>query len=697
MLHEGCSLSLLLQSIESFTVRLHTAHKQVRMAIHPLPLQEYQYRLGVDVGGTNTDAVIVDTTIQDQAKSVIATHKSPTTSPNVTEGIESAIISVLRKSNIDHDRIASLAIGTTHFINAIVEHDVRHLARVAVLRLSKSYTREIPPFSDFPPALRDTIRSYCGQIDGGLQIDGSLEAPIVESQVVRECAAIKERNLNAVVVSAVFSPLDNHFQQEQRVRDIIKREIPGAVVVCSSEIANLGFLERENASILNASINRFARRTIREFKMAMKRLNLRCGLYLTQNDGTLIDADTAARLPIRTFSSGPTNSMRGAAYLCGLSSDSAQNSSPTIVCDIGGTTSDVGVLLPSGFPRQALAGVSIAGVRVNYSLPQVESVGLGGGSIVRQDAGEVTVGRDSVGFAIKDKALVFGGDMMTATDIAVAAGTDSWIGQPSLVKTIHPELISKAQAVIKRHLEHTIDLVKTSPVPLTLILVGGGSIIAPGQLNGITSILRPPHHDVANAVGAAMARVGVTVDIIQNMANQTVAEAMQRAVDLALSRAALGGARAGTVTVAEQESLPLQYVEHQLRTVVKVIGDFSPLEPLLGELNASDHEDAPYQTTATQPASVEQRPNGHLDILTYRPKIVKNSKTGIQEWIVSSVDLEWLADGCYVLGCGGGGSPYPEMLKLRQHLEEGHDLRIMDAEDLRPESRIYCKVGTSEG
>jgi N-methylhydantoinase A/oxoprolinase/acetone carboxylase beta subunit len=665
------------------------------MTADQTPAHKYPYRIGVDVGGTNTDAVIIDTTIQDHVRSVIATHKSPTTAPNVTEGIESAIRSVLQKSNINYGRIGSLAIGTTHFINALVEHDVRHLSRVAVLRLSKSYTREIPPFSDFPPALRDIIRGYCGQIDGGLQIDGSLEAPIVESQVVRECTVIRGRGLDAIVVSAVFSPLDSHFHQEQRVRDIIMREIPSAVVVCSSEIANLGFLERENASILNTSINRFARKTIREFKRAMRRLDLRCALYLTQNDGTLIDADTAARLPIRTFSSGPTNSMRGAAYLCGLSSANTRENSPTIVCDIGGTTSDVGVLLPSGFPRQALAGVSIAGVKVNYSLPQVESIGLGGGSIVRQDAGEVTVGRDSVGYAIKDRALVFGGDTMTATDIAIAAGVDAGVGHPSLVKTIHPELTCKAQAVIKRQLEHVIDLVKTTPVPLTLILVGGGSIIAPSQLEGISSILRPPYHDVANAVGAAMARVGATVDIIQNTANQTAAEAMQRAIDLAIERVVLGGARAETVTIAEQESLPLQYVEQQLRTVVKAIGDFSPLEQLSSKLEESDEDDIYYHVMPTKPASAEKHPSEHLDISQYRPKIMKNSKTGIQEWFVSSVDLEWLADGCYVLGCGGGGSPYPEMLKLRQHIEEGHDLRIIDVEDLRPESRIYCKFSIS--
>lgn len=160
----------------------------------------------------------------------------------------------------------------------------------------------------------------------------------MEEEVIDRCQEIKRLGIEAVVISGVFSPIDEHFRQEDNVRKIIQRELPGVDIVCSSEVSNIGFLERENASILNASILKFARKTIKGFRAAMKRLNLQCALYLTQNDGTLIDAPTAASLPIRTFSSGPTNSMRGAAYL-GLS-DFTQNGkkSSTIVIDVGGTT-----------------------------------------------------------------------------------------------------------------------------------------------------------------------------------------------------------------------------------------------------------------------------------------------------------------------------------------------------------------------
>src|SRR6201999_3579184 len=147
-------------------------------------------------------------------------HKTPATSPNVTDGIETPEQNVLQQSKVPTDQISSLSIGTTHFINAIIENDHRHLSKVAVIRLSKSFTREIPPFSDFPPSLKEIMYGWHTYVDGGLHIDGSEEAPVVEEQVIEACAAIKEKGISAVVVCGVFSPLDSTFHQEQRVRDL---------------------------------------------------------------------------------------------------------------------------------------------------------------------------------------------------------------------------------------------------------------------------------------------------------------------------------------------------------------------------------------------------------------------------------------------------------------------------------------------
>lgn len=651
----------------------------------------FPYRIGVDVGGTNTDAVIVDTNAGDRAKCVIAAHKTATTSPNVTNGIETAVRHVLEHSKVEMDQISSLAIGTTHFINAIVEHDRRHLSRVAVIRLSKSFTREIPPFSDFPTSLKSIMYGWHTYVDGGLHIDGSEEASIVRQQVLEACATIREKGITAVVLCGVFSPLDGTFKQEQTVRDWIHEDLPGVSVVCSSEISNLGFLERENASILNASIHRFAQRTISEFRMAMKRLNLRCALYLTQNDGTLIDAHSAARLPIRTFSSGPTNSMRGAAYLSGLYSDQLTGES-SIVCDIGGTTADVGVLLPSGYPRQSLANVSIAGVRVNYGMPQVESIGIGGGSVVRFTDDKVTIGPDSVGHAIRQRALIFGGNTTTTTDVAVASGASISGCDASAANSIDQHVVRESRQQIKSRLERVIDLVKTSPTALDLILVGGGSIVAIDELEGVRNIIRPPHFDVANAVGAAMSRVSASVDIIQNTSKMSVKDALDRASELAIQKAVANGADPTTVTISEQESLPLQYLDHRVRTIVKAVGDFVPGHHILKEQFQA--EDTVQYDEMELTAKIHQQVDQveEIDQESYSPKIQRNSETGTPEWLVSDLDLSWMADGCYVLGCGGGGTPYPEMLKLKRMLQEGHVLRIIDVEDVKADARIYCEL-----
>src|SRR4051794_30066001 len=192
---------------------------------------------------------------------------------------------------------------------------------------------------------------------------------------------------------------------------IIEAEIPGASVTKSNEIGRIGLLEREHAAILNARLRDLARSTISAFRQSIADLGITAPLYITQNDGTLMSADYAEQYPVLTFASGPTNSMRGAAFLSGLKD--------AMVVDIGGTTSDVGALT-HGFPREASVAVDIGGVRTNFRMPDVYSFGLGGGSLVREDP--LRVGPQSVGYRITEEALVFGGGQLTTSDIAVAAG-----------------------------------------------------------------------------------------------------------------------------------------------------------------------------------------------------------------------------------------------------------------------------------
>ncbi|TFY55280.1 hypothetical protein EVJ58_g8349 [Rhodofomes roseus] len=599
-------------------------------------------RIGVDVGGTNTDGVLIDLTrLHEPNRGVLAHFKAPTT-PDVSQGIEAAVREILKNADVAATSVSSLSIGTTAFINAVLEADARRLAKVAVIRLCGPYTKQCPPFVDFPARLRALTEGYVGYVDGGLQIDGREILPLNEDQITEQCNIIKRKGLRNVVICGVFSPLDNDGKQEQAAAKIIRQVLVGQV----------GFLERENASILNASILTFAQRTIRGFQAAMKVLNLTCPLFLTQNDGTLTTAASAARLPIRTFASGPTNSMRGAAFLAGLDEKQiSQQRKSIIVADVGGTTTDVGVLLQSGFPRQAASFIEVGGVRTNFSMADVQSIGLGGGSRVKvfetPQGRTVVVGPDSVGHYITRDAKVFGGDILTTTDIVVANGRAD-LGERSNVARIEPEVIEKASKVMKKQIEGIIDKMKTSPEDITVLLVGGGSIIAPEQLAGVGEIIRPPFFGVANAVGAAMAKVAGEVDTIEILQGRDVHEVIEGIKAQAIEKAIKGGADPATVRVVEVTNLPVQYVTNEAtRIIVKAAGDLAPeVVAFVSSIDdALDAEDIANSIEDDKTVLTDTVEDVAVDIETYTPNIRPD-----RSWSISELDLKWIADGCGILG-----------------------------------------------
>lgn len=129
-------------------------------------------RIGVDCGGTNTDAVILDLTTG-APEVVLAATKAPTT-PEVTHGIQSAITTVLSSQpDVQAQAIQAVSIGTTHFVNALISRSTDRLARVAVIRLCGPFSRATPPFAGFPYELREILEGPTFMVEGGLQIDGS--------------------------------------------------------------------------------------------------------------------------------------------------------------------------------------------------------------------------------------------------------------------------------------------------------------------------------------------------------------------------------------------------------------------------------------------------------------------------------------------------------------------------------------------
>ncbi|KAI4683315.1 hypothetical protein J4E81_009445 [Alternaria sp. BMP 2799] len=598
---------------------------------------------------------------------------------------------MFKSASVNPSSVASVTIGTTHFVNAVVTRDRTRLSQVAVLRLSGSFSKHAPPCVDWPASLRNIILGHYALIKGGLEVDGSLISDIKEHEIVEQCKIIKEKGIKSVVVNGVFTPIDTVEKQEERTADIIRRELgDGIDIVLSKTVANLGFLERENAAILNASILSFARKTIASFQTPIKELGLNCPVFITQNDGTILSGEAASRLPIRTFSSGPTNSMRGAAFLVGRQ----ENGEAMMVVDVGGTTTDVGLLLANGFPRQQAAYSELSGVRMNFSYPDVKSIGLGGGSLVRRVGEKMQVGPESVGYKLPEKALVFGGDVPTATDYTVAASSNVVIGQPEQVRgKLQDDDIQAFKDETTKMLETIIDKMKTSPDDLPVLLVGGGAVIAPDELKGASRVIKPQWSGVANAIGAAMARVSAVVDTVKSTEKQTQKELLAEICEEAKRKTIEAGASAETVSIVEVEDLPLQYVAHKTRFMVRAAGDFdfSRAGDFIN-LNVTQEggnvETGPkgmseaIAAPSTEEASGEADAALEVDIVAYKPKVVN------REWWISETDLDWITIGCYILGTGGGGSPYSTMLRVRGILRSGGKVRVVSPDDLKDDARV---------
>ncbi|MEM7802773.1 MAG: hydantoinase/oxoprolinase family protein, partial [Chloroflexota bacterium] len=349
---------------------------------------------------------------------------------------------------------------------------------------------------------------------------------------------------------------------ESEAAKIVRSILPDASITVSHEIGQMGLLERENAAIMNACLRKLANHTVSAFRQSIADMQIDAPLYISQNDGTLMSADFVERYPVLTFASGPTNSMRGAAFLSGLKD--------AVVVDIGGTTTDLGVLI-NGFPRGTTVATEIGDVRTNFRMPDVYSFGLGGGSLV--STAPQKIGPESVGYELTTRSLVFGGSTLTTTDVAVAAGMVE-LGNKSSVENLSPEEVAAVVREIQKMVADGVDRMKTSSDPVPVILVGGGSILVHDELEGASEVIKPDHFAVANAVGAAITQVGGEIDRIFSLANISRDEALEQAREEAISKAIAAGANPESTEIVDIEEIPLAYLPgNATRIRMKAVGD----------------------------------------------------------------------------------------------------------------------------
>ena len=238
--------------------------------------------IGIDVGGTNTDAVLMDGDV------LVGKIKNPTT-PDVTSGIISCI-NTLINSRPDVGQIDAVMLGTTHFVNALLQR--RELAPSAALRLCLPATTMLPPLVDWPGDLKKSIGAHTYMARGGHEYDGREISSIDEKELREIAKQMTAEGVRSVSICGVFSPVDG--SHEKIAAEIIKSETPDMNITLSSEIGRVGLLERENAAMLNACLVEVAAKTVDAIRAAMASAGLNVPLFFSQNDGTLMQSEFAS-------------------------------------------------------------------------------------------------------------------------------------------------------------------------------------------------------------------------------------------------------------------------------------------------------------------------------------------------------------------------------------------------------------------
>ncbi|OCC02624.1 hypothetical protein BA190_23330 [Labrys sp. WJW] len=313
--------------------------------------------LGIDTGGTFTDAVLYD-----EEKGVLAKAKSLTTHHDLAIGVGSAVGAVLAQSDVAPSRIALVSLSTTLATNAMVEGQGGRVGLVYI-----GFDADDAERPDLKAALNgDPVLL----IAGGHDAMGQVRAPLDEAGLVEQARALAP-GLTGFAVTGRFAVLDP--SHEIAAREILRRET-GLPVTCGHELsAKLDGPKRALTCVLNARLIHLLEALIAATEGRLAALGIAAPLMVVRGDGSLVAAEVAKAKPIETIFSGPAASAVGGAFLAGAPD--------ALISDIGGTTTDV-VVLRGARPRIDPAGALIGGFRTMVEAIAIRTCGLGGDSEV---------------------------------------------------------------------------------------------------------------------------------------------------------------------------------------------------------------------------------------------------------------------------------------------------------------------------
>ena len=385
------------------------------------------YLVGVDIGGTFTDCVVID------AKGRVVSAKSPSTPDDFTTGVIDALRLAANELGTDLEGLCRqtslLSHGTTVGTNAVLQQKGARIGLLTtkgmndvihIMRGSRGLSgRDIRKVVHFPESQKpDPIvpKRLIEGISERVDCFGEVVVPLNEEEAERAILKLLEKGVEAIAIAFLWS--FRYPRHELRVKELVEKLAPGVFVTCSCELVpKWGEYERVTAVALNAYVGPLASGYLSRLDHRLKEAGYQAGLQITQSGGGTISVERAIEAPLLTLDSGPVSGVTGSHYLGQILG------TPNIITtDMGGTSFDVGIIA-DGKPSYSF----ISNVRqYEYYLPKVEiqAIGSGGGSLVSLDplTNTLRVGPESAGAVPGPVCYAKGGKIATVTDADLVLG-----------------------------------------------------------------------------------------------------------------------------------------------------------------------------------------------------------------------------------------------------------------------------------
>lgn len=644
--------------------------------------------IGVDVGGTNTDTVLLE-------NGKIIGHSKVKTTLNVSDGIVASIKQVLELTRTDKQKVRYVNLSTTHMLNALLQG---HVSPVGIIRIGAPSTTALPPQCDWTNKyLAQKINGYTSILSGGYLYDGNVATPLNNNEIIETAAMLKHLNLKHAALTGVFSQLAP--QQELKTAEILRSLLPD-LHISLSYTNDGGLLERENMTVTIAALHDTFQETFKNITTSITKLGLNNALFfVSHNDGTLASLDKAN--PFLTLKSGPTNSLRGAGILCA-------DKIYALVVDIGGTSTDAGIII-KGEPIEKNALFNIAGINFKSPTSQVDAIALGGGTVIELNGLEVSLGH-SIANQLAKNSLSFGGELLTVTDIAIAHKRIKPKGcQTKWIATFSKKSLKCTDDYIHRYLgEHIIDVWSSVSIkPNAIILVGGGAHlfdmdklrhILANHIPSLTLTI-PRYAHIANAVGAATAEIAGSYTAIYDLTKHSHETACEDAKLSAMARAYGNGACSDSIRLKAIATTNINYIPGtHTKIQAKVAG--KPrlhLDPATSSEWPSTFSTIYNETQIPTETEFSQTPPTILKLSNNTQQLNHNhaATVAITKQLhtiapLSNDAIQQRAIGFDFLGSGGGGSTRLSKLMVDACLKLHKSIKELPLEDLPDDAWVIC-------